>query len=64
MEGLTLRHVTYFTPSFAASIIEFVQKCLPCRLKGVHIINQSFVFDMVFAFFKPFLHVSSSLYKK
>ncbi|XP_011505205.1 PREDICTED: alpha-tocopherol transfer protein-like isoform X2 [Ceratosolen solmsi marchali] len=46
MEGLTLTHVTYFTPSFASAIIEFVQKCLPCRLKGVHIINQSFIFDM------------------
>ncbi|XP_031786223.1 alpha-tocopherol transfer protein isoform X1 [Nasonia vitripennis] len=55
MDGLTLTHVTYFTPSFAAAVVEFVQRCLPCRLKGVHIINQPFIFNMVFAFFKPFL---------
>ncbi|XP_003427226.1 alpha-tocopherol transfer protein-like [Nasonia vitripennis] len=56
MEGLSLGQVTYFTPGFASAIIEFVQRSLPCRLKGVHIVNQSFIFDMVFAFFKPFLH--------
>ncbi|XP_014237732.1 alpha-tocopherol transfer protein-like [Trichogramma pretiosum] len=56
MDGLSLGHVTYFTPSFASAIIEFVSRALPCRLKGVHIVNQSWVFDMVFAFFKPFLH--------
>ncbi|XP_058795506.1 alpha-tocopherol transfer protein-like [Phymastichus coffea] len=55
MDGLTLTHVTYFTPSFAAAVVDFVQRCLPCRLKGVHIINQPFIFNMVFAFFKPFL---------
>ncbi|XP_014212886.1 alpha-tocopherol transfer protein-like [Copidosoma floridanum] len=55
MKGLSLSQVTYFSPKFASAIVDFVQRSLPCRLKGVHIINQSFVFDMVFAFFKPFL---------
>lgn len=58
MEGLSLGQVTYFTPGFAAAVVEFVQRCLPCRLKGIHIINQPFIFNMVFALFKPFLHVS------
>ncbi|XP_058795631.1 alpha-tocopherol transfer protein-like [Phymastichus coffea] len=56
MEGLTLTHVTYFSPSFASAVVEFVQKSLTCRLKGFHIVNQSYLFDMVFAFFKPFIH--------
>ena len=58
MDGLPLSHVTHFTPSFAAASVEFVQRCVPCRLKGIHIINQPFIFNLVFAFFKPFFNVS------
>ncbi|XP_039313961.1 alpha-tocopherol transfer protein [Solenopsis invicta] len=54
-EGLSLGHVTYITPSFAKMMVEFIQKCLPFRLKGIHIVNQSFIFNMVFTIFKPFL---------
>lgn len=32
-----------------------LQDCAPIRIKGVHIINQPYVFNMVFALFKPFL---------
>ncbi|XP_017792875.1 PREDICTED: alpha-tocopherol transfer protein-like isoform X2 [Habropoda laboriosa] len=55
MDGFTLTHVTHITPTFAATVMEWVQRSLPCRLKGIHVVNQPFIFNMVYAIFKPFL---------
>ncbi|KAH6930573.1 hypothetical protein HPB50_014739 [Hyalomma asiaticum] len=33
----------------------YVQEGMPMRLKAVHIVRQSYAFDMVFALFKPFI---------
>ncbi|XP_015174059.1 PREDICTED: alpha-tocopherol transfer protein-like isoform X2 [Polistes dominula] len=55
MNGLPFSHVPHITPRFAAMLAEFTQRCLPIRLKNVHIVNQPFIFNMVYAVFKPFL---------
>ncbi|XP_063700803.1 alpha-tocopherol transfer protein isoform X2 [Culicoides brevitarsis] len=55
MNGLSLQQVWQFTPSFAKRIVDFLQECMPLRLKALHIINQPKIFNMVFALFKPFL---------
>ncbi|XP_014253367.1 alpha-tocopherol transfer protein-like isoform X2 [Cimex lectularius] len=55
MAGLSLQQTMQFTPPFAKRIVDWLQDCIPIRVKGIHIINQPYIFNMVFALFKPFL---------
>jgi len=55
MDGLTLQQTWQFTPPFAKRIVDLLQEAMPVRIKNIHIVNQPYVFNMVFALFKPFL---------
>ncbi|XP_019885211.1 alpha-tocopherol transfer protein-like isoform X2 [Camponotus floridanus] len=55
MDGLTLQQTWQFTPPFAKRIVDLLQEAVPLRVKNLHIVNQPYVFNMVFALFKPFL---------
>ncbi|XP_020286473.1 alpha-tocopherol transfer protein-like isoform X2 [Pseudomyrmex gracilis] len=55
MDGLTLQQTWQFTPPFAKRIVDLLQDAMPLRIKNIHVINQPYVFNMVFALFKPFL---------
>lgn len=55
MEGLSLQQVWQFTPPFAKRIVDWLQESIPVRVKGLYIINQPYIFNMVFQLFKPFL---------
>ncbi|XP_050580964.1 alpha-tocopherol transfer protein-like isoform X1 [Bombus affinis] len=55
MDGLTLQQAWQFTPAIAKRIVDWLQDAVPLRIKNIHIINQPYVFNMVFALFKPFL---------
>ncbi|KAF7409764.1 hypothetical protein HZH68_004145 [Vespula germanica] len=61
-KNLSFSHVPHITPKFAAMIVDWIQRCLPCRLKNIHVINQPFITNMIFSIFKPFL--AEKLYKR
>jgi len=55
MDGLSLQQTWQFTPGFAKRIVDWLQDSVPMRIKGIHIVNQPKIFQIVFALFKPFL---------
>lgn len=55
MDGLSMQQVWQFTPPFAKRIVDWLQDAVPLRIKGIYIINQPKIFNVVFALFKPFL---------
>lgn len=55
MDGLSLQQVWQFTPPFAKKIVDLLQDAIALRVKNIHIVNQPYIFNMVFALFKPFL---------
>ncbi|XP_053981397.1 alpha-tocopherol transfer protein-like isoform X2 [Hylaeus volcanicus] len=55
MDGLSLQQTWQFTPQFAKRIVDWLQDAVPLRVKNIHIVNQPYIFNMVFTLFKPFL---------
>ncbi|XP_046620975.1 alpha-tocopherol transfer protein-like isoform X2 [Neodiprion virginianus] len=55
MDGLSLQQTWQFTPPFAKRIVDWLQDSVPLRIKNIHIVNQPYIFNVVFALFKPFL---------
>lgn len=54
-EGLGMKQVRELTPTFSKRLLTFIQYAMPLRMKEVHIINQPFLFKMVWSLFKPFV---------
>lgn len=55
MDGLSLQQTWQFNPPFAKRIVDWLQDAVPLRIKNIHIVNQPYIFNVVFALFKPFL---------
>lgn len=54
-DGLGMKQVRALSPTFSRRLLTFIQYAMPLRMKAVHIINQPFLFKMVWSLFKPFI---------
>ncbi|CAN7992881.1 unnamed protein product, partial [Ixodes hexagonus] len=55
MKGLHLHHVRHYTPLFIKRIIHIVQECYPIRVKGVYVVNNPPLFELLYTVARPFL---------
>ncbi|XP_050530194.1 alpha-tocopherol transfer protein-like [Daktulosphaira vitifoliae] len=53
--GLSTKQVMALSPSFAMTLLLYIQEAMPVRLKEVHIVRQPFLFNMVWPMFKQFI---------
>lgn len=54
-DGLGMSQVRALTPAWSKRLLIFIQDVMPLRLKQVHMVNQPFIFNMVWTLFKPFV---------
>ncbi|XP_040079178.1 alpha-tocopherol transfer protein-like [Ixodes scapularis] len=55
IKGLYLHHVRHYTPLFIKRLIHIVQECYPLRVKGVYIVDNPPLFELLYAVARPFL---------
>ncbi|XP_077300130.1 alpha-tocopherol transfer protein-like isoform X2 [Arctopsyche grandis] len=55
LENLTLQHTWQVTPSIASRMVQVMVTSFPMKINGIHIINQPWLFETMYAVFKPLL---------
>lgn len=55
LAGLSLHHAWHITPAVVSKVVEIMVTSFPMKVSAIHIVNESWVFDMIFNMFKPFL---------
>lgn len=55
LQGVNLKHIRMMTPTFVSTAVSLTQESFPMRCRGVHVVNQPFGFEAIYALFKPFL---------
>lgn len=53
--GYSLNHMWYCSPTVVQQVIGLIVTAVPQRTNEIHIVNNGWVFDLVFRMFKPFL---------
>lgn len=55
MSGFGWDHVMKLSVDYIKDVVAMVQNSFPIRFREIHIVNESYLFDVVFALVKPFL---------
>ncbi|XP_046620963.1 alpha-tocopherol transfer protein-like isoform X2 [Neodiprion virginianus] len=55
LEGLAMAHAWTVTPQIASMVLALMVTSFPIKSHAIHILHQSWVFDAIFAVFKPLL---------
>ncbi|KAG6798244.1 alpha-tocopherol transfer protein isoform X1 [Apis mellifera caucasica] len=55
LEGITMAHAWTITPQVANMVIALMVSAFPMKTHAIHILHQSWVFDVMFSVFKPLL---------
>lgn len=55
MHGTLMGHVSRMNPSIAKKSLMYLQDALPVRLKEIHVMNASPIFDLMMTIVKPFM---------
>ncbi|CAK9828492.1 Alpha-tocopherol transfer protein [Anthophora retusa] len=57
LEGITMAHAWTITSQVASMVMALMVSAFPMKTHAIHILHQSWVFDVMFSMFKPLLDV-------
>ncbi|KAJ8684228.1 hypothetical protein QAD02_020020 [Eretmocerus hayati] len=55
LEGITMSHAWTVTPQVASIVLSLIVAAFPMTTHAIHILHQSWIFDSMFAVFKPLI---------
>ncbi|XP_011505212.1 PREDICTED: alpha-tocopherol transfer protein isoform X2 [Ceratosolen solmsi marchali] len=55
LEGITMSHAWMITPQVASMVLSLMVAAFPMTTHAIHILHQSWIFDTMFAVFKPLI---------
>ncbi|XP_034231180.1 alpha-tocopherol transfer protein [Thrips palmi] len=55
LQGIGLQHAWQVSPTIAAKVIQLLETSSPMQTQAIHILNESWVFDIIYGLFSPIL---------
>lgn len=56
LDNIGLRLMSHFaSPTFLFRMVRVLQECIPCRIKGIHVVNEPFFVNVIFNVIRQFM---------